>query len=122
MLSRGYARAAVVPPSGSGGRGGGPVCRDARLINKPDGERSVQTDDKPAACGKLGRDKYIASVPTPPFTPFGNATIYSYTVRMCNLWEWMFPVQYAEPWLDEFEFGPETRRISPEQAKNSPAR
>jgi hypothetical protein len=38
--------------------------------------------------------------------------IYSYTVRMCNPWEWMFPVQYAEPWLDGFEFGPETRRIS----------
>lgn len=90
-----------------------------RIINKPDGERSVQTDDKPAAFGKLGRDKYIASVPTPSSTPFGKATIYSYTVRMCNPWEWMFPVQYAEPWLDEFEFGPETRRVSPEQAKNS---
>ena len=31
----------------------------------------------------------------------------------------MFPVQYAEPWLDEFEFGSEARRISLEQAKNS---
>ncbi|ABY31912.1 hypothetical protein [Methylorubrum extorquens] len=62
-----------------------------RIINKPDGERSVQTDDKPAAFGKLGRDKYIASVPTPSSTPFGKATIYSYTVRMCNPWEWMFP-------------------------------
>jgi hypothetical protein len=38
--------------------------------------------------------KYIASVPTPSSTPFGKATIYSYTVRMCNPWEWMFPVQY----------------------------
>ena len=64
-------------------------------------------------------NKYIASVPTPSSTPFGKATIYSYTVRMCNPWEWMFPVQYAEPWLDDFEFGSETRRIPPEQAKNS---
>ncbi|WP_283535283.1 hypothetical protein [Methylorubrum extorquens] len=90
-----------------------------RIINKPDGERSVQTDDKSAAFRKLGRDKYITSLPTPPSTPFGRATIYSYTVRMCNPWEWVSPAQYAEPWLDEFDFGPETRHTSPEQAKNS---
>jgi hypothetical protein len=80
---------------------------------------TLQTDDKPAAFGKLGRDKYIVSVPTPPSTPFGKATIYSHTVRMYNPWEWTFPFQYAEPWLDEFEFGPETQHISLEQAKNS---
>lgn len=93
--------------------------RTYRIINKPDGERTVLVEDKPAGFGKLGRDRYVASIPTPPNSPFGPATVYSYTERMCNPWEWMFPVVYADPWTDHFEFGPETVRIPPEKAKNS---
>lgn len=90
-----------------------------RIINKPDGERSTQDEDKPAGFGKLGRDKYITSIATQASAPFGKATIYSYTVRMCNPWEWLFPVEYGEAWVDTFEFGPETKRISSDQARNS---
>lgn len=89
-----------------------------RIGNRPDGERFTIVEDKPAAFGKLGRDKYVVSVDTPQNVPYGKATVYSYTERMCNPWEWLKPVVYGE-WTDEIEFGPETKRISPDEAHNS---
>ncbi len=92
--------------------------RTWRIITKPNGERSTQSEDKPAAFGKLGRDKYIASIETPSDSPFGEATLYSYTERMCNPWEIVWPVVYGE-WTNKFEFGPATRRVKPEEAENT---
>lgn len=92
--------------------------RTYRVLTKPDGERSVQVPDRPASFGKLGRDKYITSIETPPDAPFGKAIIYSYTERMCNPWEYLKPVVYGE-WTDNIEFGPQTKRISPEEAENT---
>jgi hypothetical protein len=90
-----------------------------RIINYPNGRRSQQVEDKPAGFGKLGRDKYRVAVPTQDGVPFGKAYVYSYSERKCNPWEWIFPVAYAEPWIDEFEFGAETKHLLPEDAKNS---
>jgi hypothetical protein len=92
--------------------------KTTRIVTKSDGERYVTTDDKPAGFGVLGRDRYIASAPTPQDAVFGPATMYSYTERMCNPWEMVWPVVYGQ-WVDKFEFGPETQRIRPEDAPNT---
>jgi hypothetical protein len=92
--------------------------RTWRILYKPDGERSTIVEDKPAAFGVLGRDKYIASVDTPADVPHGKAKLYSYTERMCNPWEYYNPVVYGE-WTDEFEFGPETIRKKPDDVANA---
>jgi hypothetical protein len=89
-----------------------------RIITKPNGERTTQDDDKPAGFGKMGRDKYVTSIDTPSDSPYGQAAIYSYTARMCNPWEMVWPVVYGE-WVDHFEFGLETKRIPPEMAENT---
>lgn len=89
-----------------------------RIVSRPDGERFTAIEDKPAAFGRLGRDKYIASVETPTGLPYGKASVYSFTQRKCNPWEYFFPVTYGE-WTDDIEFGPETKRIAPDQVKNS---
>ena len=92
--------------------------RTTRVVTKSDGERYVTSEDKPAGFGRLGRDRYIASAETPRDAVFGPATMYSYTERMCNPWEQVWPVVYGE-WVDKFEFGPETIRVRPEDAPNT---
>lgn len=89
-----------------------------RILSRPDGERVTAVEDKPAAFGRLGRDKYIASIETPQGLPYGKASLYSFTQRKCNPWEYMFPVTYGE-WTDDIEFGPETTRVSADKAKNT---
>ena len=89
-----------------------------RIITKPDGERTSIAEDKPAAFGRLGRDKYIASIDTPADSPFGEGEVFSYTERMCNPWEMIWPVVYGQ-WSDKIVFGPETKRIKPEEAVNT---
>lgn len=84
-----------------------------RIITYPDGKRSTIIRDVPSRFGKLGHDRYITTVPTNSQTVFGKASIYSYGEARCNPWEWLFPKSSGDPWVDQFEFGPETVRIDP---------
>lgn len=89
-----------------------------RIVNYPNETRDLVTRELPENFGKLGLDRYIAEIPTKANAVFGKANVYSYTESMCNPWQFIYP-KLSGPWIDEFEFGPDTVRVNPENVPNS---
>lgn len=88
-----------------------------RFIHMADGTRSVQSKDYPSSFGRLGRDVFIIEVATPSQAPYGPAENYTTSVAVCNPYQRLFGgVSNGDPWVDRFEFAPETVRVPPKNA------
>lgn len=92
-----------------------------RTINYPNETRDVIVQRLPETFGKLGLDKYVVNLRTKDNASFGKGHVYSYTESMCNPWQMWWP-KVSGPWVDEIEFGPETKYVRPEDAPNTLAK
>lgn len=88
-----------------------------RFVEYPDTGRTFTKTDYDDEYGRLGAEKFVLKIPTVPTHQYGKAFIYSYGESRCNPWEYLVPKSAGDPWIDQFEFGPETIRKSPEDVK-----
>lgn len=82
-------------------------------LQYPDGSRTAVLRELPSTYGRLGRDVYVLRVHTDPHAPMGPAERYSVGEATCNLYQSVMkhPAISGDPWIDRFQFGPETKEI-----------
>lgn len=85
-----------------------------RFIHMSDGTRSVLSKDYPSSFGRLGKDAFVLEIPTSPTAPMGPAENYTVSKATCNPYQKLFGgVGSGDPWVDKFEFAPETVTVPP---------
>lgn len=85
-----------------------------RFIHMSDGTRTIISKEYPSSFGRLGRDAFVLEIATSPSAPFGPAENYTVAKAVCNLYQRVFGgVPNGDPWVDKFEFAPETVHVPP---------